>query len=920
MVTVPALVAQFTKACTISTFLACQKSVCDAWKLPVDMLDLAVFKYLLPDEIRLEFEDTPTDTVFNGVPDLVLVFEFADKRARVRKPESLRQVIRGRVERFERALDQYLARRGDLDNLHKLAAPLLPAEALAMQQTKSEDLEEPPASIDSLCEEIDNVLATTIVPKREAQLAPCPPSVLEYTNQSELWSHQARAIDYLDSDPTHNLVISTATASGKSLIFHSLVKKMLDYGDGTALLIYPTKALAQDQLRSFQAVSHDAFTFDGDTPIEMRKLAKQRARILLINPDILHTTILPNWKDWDRFLGNLRYVVMDELHYYGGIFGAHVACVIRRLRRISATLGADTCQFIGCSATLSDPEELMSTLTGTEDILSLGSESDGSPSGAKKFVFCTPNYLTPEDPTTGRMHPIKIAAPLLVRMVRSNMRVIAFCRFRRECELLMRAVYEIDPSLGSTVKAYRGGYHPEDRRDIESLMFSGELRGIVSTTALEVGIDIGNLDAAIICGFPHSIASFRQQVGRVGRRQKDSLVVYVADGSVFDQHYATSPNKVLYEPIPRPPIVLHDSVIRSHIQAAAHELAMEPEDFKYFPPFDREAAKLIPLDDDDGDKAWAYPQKPSINIRKADDEREDTAVIDIDSNKILEHVEYDRVPFTLYDGAIYVHQGRAYLVIYLESDFRYAKVRRTNVKWVTRQRDYTDVDPVATESSKLAPNGSSLSHGQIKVTTKVFGYFKFDQNNQIIDCVDVQIPENVTIKSGMYLNITSAVLEILKARHHHLPGSIHAAEHALMSAMPLFISMAPGDVRTECKAPEKELKKKTISLRRRPARLIFYESHGGKLGNGILRSAYMHFDALLETACDTLDRCDCELGCGACIGSGQCVEHNAVLSKSGAKVILRSILNRSLEGIPEGPDPNVEEQYYQTIVPVEAHT
>lgn len=922
------LLSKFRRACTISSFLAAKEDTsCDARKMGVDLIYLAMFKYLLPDEISFGYMDSPADLVYGDAPDQLLVFKFNDKRATKRRNLELSATIKERINRFETALNEF-TESNKAEHLKELAKQYLPAidpyEDLTKEEsstlsfsdnTKTVDREK---LFDSVCANLKNIITKTTEPGREPKFGEVPEELLESLGKVEkLWSHQSRGIHHLLESGDNHLVISTATASGKSLIFHSLVRNHLSkFEEGTALFIYPTKALAQDQLRSF-GYSDQSFTFDGDTTWEKRRQAQQSARVLLVNPDIMHTTILPKWKDWCRFLSELRYVVIDELHYYGGIFGANVAMIIRRLRRLCDQLGASPCQYISCSATLNDPKGLMSKLTGlpSESILALTSEVDGSPSGKKSFVFSTPDYMTPSDPTSGRMHPIKEAAPLLVRMIRSGMRVIAFCRFRRECELMLRAVYEIDKSLISLVRAYRGGYSPEDRRALEASMFNGDLLGIVATTALEVGIDIGNLDAAIIVGFPHSIASFRQQVGRIGRRQHDSLVVYVADGSVLDQAYASNPEKVLKGPIGEVQVVLHESIVRSHIQAAAYELALDESEIqKYFPGHgDLGVAKLEKLENG----SWTYPLKTSINLRKAESEHDDTLVIDVQTNKVIETVEFERVGFTLYDGAIFVHQGKAFIVIHLDPDFVYAKVQRTHVKWVTRQRDYTDVDPLKTVASKQISTICAVSRGLIRVTNKVFGYFKFNEQNQIIDSIDLSIPPTVAHKTGFFINLPYCILNTLKQRDHHVAASIHGAEHTVISVLPMFVSMAPGDVATECKAPQKEILSKHETQRHRPGRLIFYEKYGGELGNGILISAYNQVHVVLERASDALDTCPCELGCGACIGSGYCVEQNAVLSKSGARVILRMLLEKSLEEVPIGPEPNLPRQSITTVVSVD---
>lgn len=930
------LVSQFQKACTLATFLSTRENTCYAHRIGIKFETLAIFKYILPDEITFAYEDTSSDTVFGAAPDQVLVFKFNDKRqpSTMNQTEKIVKVINERVARFERGLQQYLSRGRSLNELGEFSKKFRPSEVDNFENDNSETLKNGNLTrtelvgdelFNEVCEQLTKIVSDVTEPAKPPKYGKIPTELEKFVPFNELWSHQAEGLSHLLASSENHLVISTPTASGKSLIFHTIVKYFLENDpDSTAMFIYPTKALAQDQLRSFDY--DNAFTFDGDTDFSKRSSVKQNARILFINPDILHTTILPNWTEFERILSNLRCVVMDEIHYYGGIFGANVALILRRLRRVCAQLGADNIQFIGCSATINDPITLMSTLTGVrqERIMGLNNENDGSPNGPKRFIFSTTSFVTPDDPGSGRMHPMTDAAPLLVRMIEHNMRVIAFCRYRKDCELLLRSIYEIDPGLKDVVKGYRGGYNADDRRQIESLMFNDQLQGIVATTALEVGIDIGSLDAAIIVGFPHSVSSFRQQVGRVGRRQKESLVVYIADGTVVDQEYCSNPDKVLKEPITQQPIIFHESLVRSHLQAAAYELALceSDGDFEFFPKVENfDMTHLEKLENG----CFGYGQKPIINIRKSDNDP-DTLVIDSATNRIIEKVELDRVSFTLYEGAIFIHQGKSYLVIYLEPDLRYAKVQRTHVKWVTRQRDFTDVDPLACSTSKYINEGydqkntiAAIGTGKIKVTTTVFGYFKFDSLNRIIDAVDVYMPPAISYKNGIWINLPPIILDVLKSRKHHIAAAIHAAEHALMSAMPIYIPMAPGDIGTECKAPEKELIAKRQTSRIRPARLIFFEKYGGSIGHGILKCAYARIYDIVKKASEAIDNCPCELGCAACVGAEFCVEQNIVLSKNGARVVFRMLLGDKYDDIPEGPDPNLpiaSSEGIDTIAPV----
>lgn len=363
-------------------------------------------------------------------------------------------------------------------------------------------------------------------------------------NIQHLYSHQAEALNALHAG--ENVIIATSTSSGKSLIYQLPVLHALESAPETrAMYIFPTKALAQDQKRSLQAIlaalpgREDVLvdTFDGDTPFAERNTIRERARIIFTNPDMLHLTILPQEEQWRTFLRHLRYVVMDELHVYNGLFGAHVAFIMRRLRRICSAVGNNKVQFISCSATVANPTEHFRTIFGISRVTLV--DFDGSPSGRKEFLCWNTPYKDPGDPTSGRGDSFAETAKLFCQLILRGVRVITFCRIRRYCEILTTAIKAELNALGrgevmNRVMAYRGGYTPQDRRRIEKEMFEGKLVGIIGTSALELGVDIGSLDAVISHGFPYTIANLRQQSGRAGRRNKDSLSVLVCVGPAME--------------------------------------------------------------------------------------------------------------------------------------------------------------------------------------------------------------------------------------------------------------------------------------------------------------------------------------------------------------------------------------------------
>lgn len=637
----------------------------------------------------------------------------------------------------------------------------------------------------------------------------------------QLYAHQAEAINNLHNG--HHVIISTSTSSGKSLIYQIPVLHELEQDRSSrAMYIFPTKALAQDQRRSLKELLRYmpglenlmVETFDGDTARQDRNLIRDEARIIFTNPDMLHITILPQEEAWRTFLQNLKYVVMDELHVYNGLFGSHVAFIMRRLRRICAAVGNRHVKFISCSATVANPEEHMKTIFGVDEVKL--TDFDGSPSGRKEFLCWNTPFKDPGDPTSGRGDAMAEAAKLFCQLILRGVRVIAFCRVRKQCELLLNAVKQEltfleRPEVMARVMAYRGGYTPQDRRSIEKEMFEGKLVGIVGTNALELGIDIGSLDAVITAGFPYTIANLRQQSGRAGRRNKDSLSVLLGDCFPTDQYYMDNPDEIFTKPNCELQVDLQNPlVLEGHLQCAAFEMPIRPdEDMLYFGKQLPELAEERLVKDSLGyyHTADRFRPLPSKFVAIRDTEDDHFAIINITNgrNEVLEELEASRAFFTLYEGGIFLHQGMTYLVKELSTESMLAKVERVNVDWTTQQRDFTDVDPIEVDLIRRLPS-PSLSrayYGAIRITQVVFGFFKVDKRRRILDAVEVDNPPIVIMSKGMWLDIPRAALEILDSHRLNIAGAIHAAEHAVMSLMPNYVISMPGDVRTECKNPLK---------------------------------------------------------------------------------------------------------------------
>ncbi|KAL6710991.1 ATP-dependent 3'-5' DNA helicase [Coniothyrium glycines] len=755
-------------------------------------------------------------------------------------------------------------------------------------------------------------------------------------NITQLYAHQAEAINNLYEG--HNVIVSTSTSSGKSLIYQIPVLHQLEQEPETrAMYIFPTKALAQDQRKSmkellrfmpgFEEVLVE--TFDGDTPMSDRNYIRDEARIIFTNPDMLHITILPQEDAWRTFLQNLRFVVVDELHVYNGLFGAHMAFIMRRLRRICAAVGNRHVKFISCSATVANPEDHMKTIFGVDEVKL--TDFDGSPSGRKEFLCWNTPYKDPGDSTSGRGDCNAETAKLLCQLMLRGVRTIAFCRVRKQCEALQLAIKNELTNIDRTeviarVMSYRGGYTPQDRREIEREMFEGKLCGIVATSALELGVDIGSLDAVVTVGFPYTIANLRQQSGRAGRRNKDSLSVLVGDCFPTDQYYMSNPDEIFTKPNCALQVDLENMlVLEGHVQCAAHEMPINVEaDITYFGPLLLKIARERMRRDKEGfyHVNERFLPQPSRSVAIRDTEEDHFAIIDITNgrNTVLEELEASRAFFTLYDGGIFLHQGNTYLVKEFSQERMMAKVEYVKVDWTTQQRDYTDIDPIETEAIRRIPHSQSKAFfGPIKIQQVVYGFFKIDKKRRILDAVQVDNPPIILFSKGMWLDVPVSAMDILKSRRLNIAAGIHAAEHSVLSLMPNFVISMPGDVRTECKVPEKEFLQKESS-RKRPARLTFYDAKGGASGSGISTKAFEFIDTLLQQACQRLTTCHCLEGCLECCNDDTCKQANQVMSKAGAMVIIMCLLGREqdidVDALPWG-DEDVQATF-DTVAPAQS--
>lgn len=836
-----------------------------------------------------------------------------------------------------------------------------------------------------------------------------------------LYSHQALALSAVLGDRKH-VIVSTSTSSGKSLIYQlPVLSDILDDCDSganshkrstTAMFIFPTKALAQDQKRHLtELISYlpqrnrkiTVDTYDGDTPSKDRPYIRNYADIIFTNPDAIHAAILPNHaieapderRGWTEFLTNLKYVVIDELHVYKGTFGVHVSYVMARLNRLKAQLDEQNqTRYISCSATIREPESHFRTICAIPDDEEIAHiHEDGSPSSEKKLVLWEPPILMnkkgqreiPQSKlkSSGKVEtPIKSAflprehvvgelAKILVHLLSMlpTIKVILFCPIREVCELVIKECRTLIsskefPQWSSIsehdIMSYRGGYSKTDRRAIEQKMFSGKLRAIVATNALELGIDLSDLDVVISCGFPGLKLNLHQQFGRAGRssNSKGSLAILVCGSNPLDRFYLKNPHEVLdkesYEDLCVEGILdgsLNRVVMSMHLQCAAFEWPIHLEkDLRWFSPHNAEKMnntfQQLCQDKLNKDDMGYYRTDPrylpwpaeKVSLRAIDDIM--FAVVDVTNNRnvVIEEVEAVRTSFTLYEGGIFLHQGFPYLVKEFNFEGQYAKVERVKVTWNTQQRDFSDVDPIEIQMvKKLHPPAMEVASdipvffGRIQTTVTVFGYFKVDRKGEILDVVEVKNPPIRLQSKGLWIDIPHSAIEAIKEKKLNPAGGIHAAQHAIMNVLPLFItggattnsnarwtsSIGDAELSTECKAPQKEFASRQ-SRRKRPARLIFHDSKGGSQGTGISAKTFEFIDEIIQTTYQRVNGCECDWGCPMCVTGSFCKENMLVMSKPAAIIILGVLIGHKLEDLKNqvlnGPEPNMPEVGIETIV------
>ena len=705
-----------------------------------------------------------------------------------------------------------------------------------------------------------------------------------------LYSHQAEAVNTLKEGG--NVIVATPAASGKSLCCHlTSLDCILTDPTARALYIYPTKALAQDQLRGLRelgdGLAFQAAIFDGDTPFRERASIKRSTQLLLTNPDMLHLGILPNHKTWSRLLRGLRYVVLDEAHVYRGVFGSHVANVVRRLRRICQIYGSSP-QFILCSATIANPEELAHQLTGLSFKVV---DRDGAPYGGKQFAFWNPP-LVDEARSTRRSSNTE-AANLLSDLVSRDIRTITFVRTRRVAELVYlyarRQLEEKRPELAGRISPYRAGYSPEDRRRIERALFGGELVGVTTTNALELGIDVGSLDASVMTGYPGSVCSTWQQAGRSGRRREESLSILVGQDNPLDQYFMKHPETFFGKPVENALISPENPyIIQPHLLCAAYESYLTPEDEALFGPSFAEHIESLEQKGllwNAGGRwhittAVSYPAE-AVNIRSTSPHI--YLVVEKDSGVILETLDEASAFHQVHPGAVYLHQGEPYLVNHLDLDTRTAYVQPNNGDYYTQAKDETDIRILCIRKSKEA-GGVKVYLGDVDVTTQVLGFKKkVPFTEAVIGEEYLDLPPRRFNTVALWFDIPEHMLDRAREARLDFAGGLHATEHAAIGVLPLFALCDRNDIGGVSTPLHPDTGKPQVFI---------YDGHSG--GIGISERGYQIIEELWKATLQAVSECPCSGGCPSCIQSPKCGNNNHPLDKQVATAMLKELCTENL--------------------------
>ncbi|WP_066065151.1 DEAD/DEAH box helicase [Frankia sp. EI5c] len=754
------------------------------------------------------------------------------------------------------------------------------------------------------------------------------------------WVHQAQTAQAAHEG--RDVVLATGTASGKSVGYLlPVLSRLLGEPGARAVYLAPTKALAHDQLRavrSLRLTGVRASTYDGDTPGPEREWVRAHATLVLTNPDMLHRGILPAHRRWSSFFRGLRYVVIDECHGYRGVFGAHVALVLRRLRRVCARYGARPV-FILASATVADPGMSASRLTGVDvEVV----DTDTSPRGPLDFALYEPPLLgaragrrehplappslevgdragvgeqtgvgeragavsTPrgENDAPVRRAATAESADLLADLVTEGVRTLVFVRSRRAAEIVAaaarRGLDEVAPELAARVAAYRAGYLAEERRDLESRLRTGELLGVAATSALELGVDISGLDATVIAGFPGTLASLWQQAGRAGRAGQGALAVLVARDDPLDTYLVHHPATVFGRPVeasvfdPDNPYVL-----MPHLECAASELPLTDEDLVLFGTGARAAVDDLVrrgrLRRRPTGWFWTQRQRPDVDIRGAGGSP--VRIVEAGTGRLLGTVDAATSHSTVHQGAVYLHQGATFVVAELDLEDSVAFVEAASPDWTTVAREHTDISIVeSTRSARFADVEIHL--GTVEVTSQVVGFQRRRlATGEILGQEPLDLPPRQLRTRAVWYTVTAELLAAAGIEPADVPGAVHAAEHAAIGLLPLFATCDRWDIGGVSTALHPDTGRTSVFV---------YDGHAG--GAGFAERGFLRVASWLRATRDAVAACECPAGCPSCVQSPKCGNGNEPLAKAAAVRLLDSVLTAVDPDPAKAPKPREE--------------
>lgn len=723
-----------------------------------------------------------------------------------------------------------------------------------------------------------------ILPARPARWGRLSPPLPERISRAlaekgitRLYSHQVEALEKIRSGKP--VILSTPTASGKSLVYILASLLHLEWDPlARSLFLYPIKALEQDQKKILEEWSPlfpisekgPCAVYDGDTPIsERKKIRHNPPPILISNPDMLHLGILPFHETWKEFFQHLKLVVIDEAHIYKGILGSHMVQVIRRLRRICRLYGSEP-QFVLCSATISHPERFSESLTGLSFQVV---DRSGFPAPAKHFLFLNPDISASV-----------IGARLFVYCLTKGKKTIVFTQGRRVTELIHMWAERMHPALKGKISSYRAGFLPEERRAIERRLASGELLGVISTSALEMGIDIGSLDVCLLVGYPGSVINTWQRGGRVGRSQRESVIILIAQPDALDQYFMRHPEDFFERRFETAVLDPENSpILKAHLACAAAESPLSSED-AFFPSsryalelkeLEKEGRMLLTAQGEEWISAKRHPQR-EVNLRSVG---EAFTILQGRKGEVVGTLDRLRAFRECHPGAIYLHRAESYVVDELDLKEKNVYVRRKDVDYYTRimARKETEI----LEREQVRPVGNFLVHfGRIRVTETFTGYEKRAIHGQeLLGTYPLDLPPQTFETEGLWVEIEEVIQDRLKAEGFQVMGSLHALEHGAIGIFPLYALCDRGDIGGICYPHHPQLGKGAVFI---------YDGYPG--GVGLAKRGYEIIEDLFQKTLDLILECPCESGCPSCIHSPQCGSGNKPLDKAGAVRLTRLLL------------------------------